>query len=487
MIVRKLTALALCLFVLGTGCALAATMDVPPESLRIPPLVKENTVSTYVPSETCEGQGLAVNMLWGSKPRYQEGAPVAVVVPGGNGADGLTFNMHAAQVGFVEVRFAFPGGGSPEFCSKGTFDNRGTVSIEALRDVILFAGGKKPDYKGRFIQDLLAAANFKVDPQKIGLVGWDNGGNQALVTLAKFPSELDFINWLCFYESPVGSMFNPPNLGSQQDLLLNKHYREGSASTGNLVVDYRKLKWLSQGFRNPNRMSGKKRGTPGFKGVLYFDENDNGQWEESREFAFNSALDVSMTKQFFPPQVVAACERLKIFGDQWPSNVATVSEAEDFFQDRDGSLYVSQIASAYPKLLVGIFASSVDHAQQQIDHPHITFLYNLFLTNKVRWLRLNPDPQYVAAISSMNYANFVSNRPSSSIDSSTDAGGLLSHLEPEGVVPDYVYVQALIAEMSDRLKTRKLKEFLRAPLVNYSNGAPEPLTPTTPAGRRLQK
>lgn len=450
--------------------------DLPAESMRTPPMVKENSISTYVPSESAEGNGLAVNLLYGSKPRYVAGAPVAVVVPGGTGADGLTFNMHAAQQGFVEVRFAFPGGGSPQFMSKGSFDNRGKASVEALRDVILFAGGKKPDYKGRFIADLLAD-QYKVDPQNIGVVGWDNGGNQALVALAKYVGELEFVNWLAFYESPVGSMFSPPNLGSATDLVTNKYYREGSAATGNILVDYRKLKWNANAFRNPNRITGKKRGTPGLKGVLYFDDNGNGQWEEAREFAFNSSLDTNALKQYFPPQVAAAAERLNVFGGFWPGNVASVSESEEFFADRDGSLYIAQICRDYPKLLVGVFGSAVDHNQQQIDHPHITFLYNAFLTNKVRWLKLNPDNKYMAHIAQMNAANFVNNRPSTSIDSGTEAGGLLTHLEPEGIVPDYVYMQALICEMADRLKTKKLKENLAAPILNYSSGAVEHIPP----------
>lgn len=451
----------------------ASIKDLPPESMRTPPLAKERSVSTYVPSETADGNGLAVNLLFGNKPRYQDGAPVAVVVPGGTGADGLTFNMHAAQVGFIELRFAFPGGGSPEFGSRGNFDNRGSASVEALRDVVLFAAGKKPDYKGRFIKDLLAG-QYKVSPNNVGLVGWDNGGNQALVALAKYKSELDFVTWLAFYESPVGSLFSPANLGWQQDLLLNKHYREGSAATGNLLIDYRKLTWSANAFRNPNRITGKKRGMPGLKGVLFFDENNNKVWEESSEYAFNSTIDPTLTKQYFPPQVTAACERLHIFPKEWPSNVATLTESEDFYQDRDGSLYVSDIAREYPNLAVGIFGSAVDHSQQQPDHPHIAFLYNKFLTAKVKWLKLNPDACYMAAISQMNLANFVNNRPNTSIDAGTEAGGLLRHLEPEGIVPDYVYMQAMISEMADRLKAKKLKEILAVPLVNYSNGASDP-------------
>jgi hypothetical protein len=462
----------------------AINSDLPPESLRIPLMAKEDSISTYVPSQSAEGSGpgIAVNVIFCPKARYKDGAPIAVVAPGGVGADGLSFNMHAAQVGAVEVRFAFPGGGTAQFGTKGTFDNRGARSIEAFRDVLLFAGGRKTDYKGRSIEELMAPV-IKVNPANLGIVGWDNGANIALVTMAKFgmntkdtsaqetqPKDvIDFVKWLALYEAPVGSMFSPANLGSASDLLRNRHYREGSAATGNLLIDYRKLKWKERAFRNPNKFSGKKRGLPGIKGVLFFDDNDNDIWEESKEYAFNPALDTELTKQYFPPQVTAACERLKVFGDQWPTNVATVAQSEEYFSERDGSLYIAEITSKFPKLLVTMFASAVDHSQQQLDHPHICFLYNLLLTNKVRWLRLNPDPCYVASISGMSAFNFVNNKPNHPLDPST----LLTQLEPEGTVPDYVCMQAIVAELVDRLKTRNLVYPISQPLAPYNNGAAE--------------
>ncbi|MBS1992840.1 MAG: hypothetical protein JSS83_20120, partial [Cyanobacteria bacterium SZAS LIN-3] len=437
--------LALPLSLLSDCAASAASgslADVPPDSVRIPPMVKEHSVSTYVPSEACKGEGVAVNLIYPNKARYKDGAPVAVVIPGGIGPNGLNFEMHASQVGVIEVRFAFPGGGTPQFGSAGTFDNRGATSLQALKDVILFAGGQKQDYKGRTINDLLKGT-VKVQADNIGLVGWDVGGNQALAVLGKNPEALSFVKWLVFYESPVGAMFWPPALGSAADLHLNKHYREGSAATGNIQMDYRKLYWAESSYRNPNRLASRKRGSPGLKGVLFFDENMNGIWEESNEFAFTSALDPDLSKQYFPPQVIGAIQRVELFKGYWPKNIATQAETEKFFADRDGSLYVETVAREFPNLMVTIFGSAADHDQQQPDHPHIAFLYNLFLTHKVRFLRLNPDPNYMVAAAGMNHINFVNNEPNGSIDS--DA--IMSQLEPEGLVPDYVYIEGAVAEL----------------------------------------
>src|SRR5262249_37408822 len=155
-------------------------------TLKIPPMVPEQSVSTFVPSEAAPGKGIAVNVIYPAKPRYPEGAPVVVVVPGGNGADGLEFSMHAAQAGFAEVRFAFPGGGSASFSSGGIYDNRGLESQQALKDVLQFAGGKIRDTQGKTIGELVPT---KVATGNVGMVGWANGGNIALVTLGKFAEQ----------------------------------------------------------------------------------------------------------------------------------------------------------------------------------------------------------------------------------------------------------------------------------------------------------
>ena len=476
---------------LSLGCAIVASAiswiglqpaqaislnDLPPDSVRVPPMVKEHSVSTYVPSESCQGQGVAVNLIYPKKARYKDGAPLAVVIPGGTGPDGLAFEMHASQVGFVEVRFAFPGGGTPQFGTQGEYDNRGPLSLAALKDVLLFAGGKKKDYKGRTVSELLAD-KVKAQPENIGIIGWDNGGNQALVVMGNNPQDLSFIKWLTFYESPVGSMFFPPALGSSADLLLNKHYRQGSAATGNILIDYRKLNWAPKQYRSPNRLATHKRGSPGLKGVLYFDENSNGIWEESNEFAFTSALDASLSKQYFPPQVVGGATKIELFNGYWPTNIATIEEAEKFFADRDGSLFVDTVTKEFPNLLVSIFASAADHDQQQPDHPHIVFLYNLFLSHHARFLRLNPDPNYIMAIGGMNVLNFSNNKANGSIDSDS----ILSQLEPEGLLPDYIYMEAAIAELADRTKGKILKSTLNGVIVNYTNGAVETPKPEAPA------
>ncbi len=437
--------------------------EIPAASIKILPMAKEASVSTFLPSESAPGQGLAVNIIYPEKPRYSDGAPVVVVVPAGDGPNGLNFSMHAAQAGFIEIRFAFPGGGSRTFHSSGVNDYRGISSQLALKDIILFASGQTNDFQNRNINQLIPT---KITNKNIGLVGWSNGGNIALVTLDKYSDELQCIAWLAFYESPLGSLFFPPNLGGVNDLVLNKHYRQGSAAAGRCLIDFRKL--CSQGgiIRNPGVH--KKLAEPDISGVIFFDENGNHIWDESSEFAFNFSLDRGVEKQIYPPELTSALERHKVFGLGWADSIATVKESEAYFQERDGGLCIASVCSKYPQLLVTIFGSHIDHLQRQTDHPHIVLQYNAWLENGVHWVRLNPEPIYLSQISNMGNRNFVYNKPNDPIDASSIA----DHLEPEGVLKDYVFMEAAIAELADRKRNNNLKSPLDAPLVNYSNGIP---------------
>jgi hypothetical protein len=473
--------LMLAIMIANPAClALDRSAEIPKAALNIPPMVKEESLSTYLPSESAPGQGLALNLMYSAKPRYKEGAPVLVVVPGGQGSQGLDFDMHAAQQGFVELRFAFPGGGKPGFMSSGIYDNRGIKSQEAVRDVLRFAAGEIPDCQGRKISELFS---FHLANKTIGAVGWSNGGNTLLVTLGKFGEQLPFVKWLAFYESPVGSMFYPPALGGAQDMLMNKHYRQGTGATGQVIVDFRNLAYQAGVVKDKGAR--KKGEEPGLPGVAFFDENANGTWDETSEFAIPYSTDVGFDKQIYAPPVTRALFNLPRF--QPPKTPKKKSKSEPavelpfasydeslaFYRERDGSLYIKQVVEQHPDMAVSIFAGRLDHLQRQPDHPHIAMLYNTFLAAKPKFVRLNPSSAYVGTISFMKAATFAENRPNTSVE----ADLIDQYLEPQGLLPVYAYMDAAVSELSDRVYTNKWTKMLEAPLINYSNGAKPPEPP----------
>ena len=498
----------------------AARTSVPEAVLKKPVSVVENSVSTYVPSSVAPGNGIAVNIIYPEKPRYKAGAPIAVVVSG-NQSTSLSMSMHAANCGIAEVRFAYPGCGMRQFHSDGIFDNFGDSCNTAVKDVLLFMKGEINDYKGRTVRELIPVA---LDQSVVGMVAWETGANIALVTLAKHQEKIPFVSYLAFFEGAAGSMFNPDNLGTVKDMILNRHYREGSAATGEILVDYRRLMYSPSSHRHPG--VAKKRGEAEIKGVLYFDENGNKVWDEAAEFALNFASEVGLDKQIYAPPIAEALIRHGVFlkslpplpppkvdtankdkkgkdsqkgndkeqskdkGDgkgniqsdgkgkvekkprkrewweiaRWPTSIALPKVSNQYFEARDGSLYIKQVCETYPKLLVGLFGARVAHTQRQADHPHIAFMYNKFLEAKPKWLRLNPEPVYVSTICRMNVANFSANEPNSAID----ATNIVEHLAPLGLVPEYAYMDALVAELSDRAKSGNLKFPLATMLSDYT-------------------
>ncbi len=292
---------------LSTGSPAEARTLLPEAVLKKPVPVVEDSVSTYVPSSVAPGNGIAVNIIFPEKVRYKAGAPIAIVVSG-NESTSLSMSMHAANCGIAEVRFAYPGCGIRQFHSDGIFDNFGESCSTALKDVILFMRGETNDYKGRSVKDLIPV---KLDQSVLGLVAWETGANLALVTLAKHQEKIPFVSYLAFFEGAAGCMFAPDNLGTVKDMFLNRHYREGSAAAGQILVDYRKLMYVQNARRHPG--VAKKRGETELKGVLYFDENNNKTWDEASEFALNFASEVGLDKQIYAPPIVEALIRHKVF------------------------------------------------------------------------------------------------------------------------------------------------------------------------------
>lgn len=598
-----------------------ARVNVPEAVLKKPVAVVEDSVSTYIPSACAPGNGIAVNIIYPEKPRYKAGAPIAIVV-NGNESNSLSMSMHVANCGIAEVRFAYPGKGMSRFHSDGIFDNFGDNCSMAIKDVVLFMKGEVNDYKGRSVRELIPVS---LDQSIIGLVPWETGANIALVTMAKYHKKIPFINYIAFFEGAAGSMFQPPNLGTVRDMHLNRHYKEGSAATGKILVDYRKLMYAPDARLHPG--VAKKRGEAEIKGVLYFDENGNYTWDESSEYALNHATEVGLDSHIYAPPITEALVRHNVFnksygdpesralkeklseqqgltkkqpvkkpepslfsklnsaitpkksddkekeekskkekskkekaqdekskdqkgGDesknskgkdekgkdgkasqpkvdkkkiaqwtieklknfdinnlkefeenlassanfnkalkeklkdsprfkedyaeykkdsyleilQWPTTVATPSASRAYFDSRDGSLYVREICQNYPNLLVGLFGARVAHTQRQPDHPHIAMLYNQFLENRPKWLRLNGEPIYISTICKMNINNFPSNEPNSSLD----ATNIVEHLAPLGLVPEYAYMDALVAELSDRAKSGNLRSPLPVTLSDYT-------------------
>jgi len=79
-------------------------------------------VQVCIPSSAAGAEGVAARMLIPPQPRFAGGAPVVINVIGGVLAGNALGRPEYVRHGFVEIHFAFPGGGQGDERSGGVYD-----------------------------------------------------------------------------------------------------------------------------------------------------------------------------------------------------------------------------------------------------------------------------------------------------------------------------------------------------------------------------
>ena len=398
---------------------------------------------TFIPSAAGGERGIAVGVLPPLTPRYSDGAPVCVFVPGGadkGAAEGMPGH---SGFGFVEVRFAFPGGGRGEWSSGGEYDHRGPNCIRALADVIKFASGKLADKDGRRIGDLMPRT--KVLTAITGIEGSSHGGNACGLAMATHGAEFRDLAFYASMESPYGEGAVNVELGGRDDK-LNPAY---NPETG--VLDLAKLAW------DPNLQPGPGKrwrgaGTP-LRGSLFFDMDGDGRYSESTDFSVNAfSFDTGgQTKVWYTPRLIRAADARQLFGTPRPAHIPTLADAVEFWRWRDAQNSITNAVRNCPNLAVIVYANERDHVQVAPDHPHILAQVEGYRTAGAKFVRLNADRAYTARVA----ANFPRERTAGLKFPDNDAGvawtrkNIRGGLEPQEL-PLTLYMEAVVCELADR-------------------------------------
>ncbi len=432
------TSTVLCLLWAALPCAAAQFEG------RAQPEGRAPWVRTFIPSAAGGARGLAVGVLPPLAPRYADGAPVVVFVPGGadkGAAEGLPSH---AGFGFVEVRFAFPGGGRGEWTSGGTYDHRGPDCIRALADVIKFASGKSADKDGRRIGDLIPRT--KVLTAITGIEGSSHGGNACGLAMATHGAEFRDLAFYASMESPYSEGAVNVELGARDDR-LNPAY---NPETG--ALDFAKLAW------DPNLQPGpakRWRGAgSGLKGALFFDLDGDGKFSEQADFPVNafSFDDGAHVKIWYTPRLIRAADARKLSGEPRPAHLPTLAEALEFRRWRDAQNSITNAVRNCTNLAVIVYANERDHVQIAPDHPHILAQVEGYRTAGAKFVRLNADRAYVARVA----ANFPRERTAGLKFPDNDAGvewtrkNIRTALEP-AELPLNLYMAAVVCELADRV------------------------------------
>ena len=452
MTIRNVSLFTLLLLVVMISLGSAAEDSFCPRE-QVQPVTGGWAVLTWIPSEAAPDKGIVVQLIYPETPRYPAGAPAVVAVPGADTTGSVTLRKGPIdpwiEQGLVRVLFAFPGGGDGATRSGGTYDHRGLASLAAVRDVVRFLRGELPDHNGCTITDLIPYPIIQV-----GLVGSSNGGNTAVVAMGLFGKKME-VDWYVGWENPAGVQFTTVDIGSRNK--PNPAYIPGScrltADGAVCDVDYSNLRW------DPSASPmgwGPQRSWE--KGVLYFDLNGNGTYDDA-DYTLGAYIGefAGMEKRVYSTAVLEAAVARGLI-DPWPEDVATLDEARSYWEIRDMSRYYARVLEQLPNLRAIVIGSVKDHVQATPDYPHIVLHYQGWQEAGIDWIRLNPDAAYVQA---------VFKRPADLVDNDADIqvtySNILQLLEPEGAPDEFLRIAAA-AELSDRVYTDDWRTNLDEPL-----------------------
>lgn len=418
------------------------------------PLPRVREIDLRLDSPPAAPGGVAVRLALPEHGRYADGAPVIVHVEGGWGPGGVTrIQAPLARYGFLEVRFAFPGGGPAG--TGGEADLRGPGSVRVLADVLAYAAGLTRDRDGLTLAERAAPLTVLVD--QVGVIGWSNGGNTAIVALAEHRAETRRVAWLATWESPLGDGAATALCGGHRDG-PNPAY---DPATG--ALDLSRLRW------DPNlslRLFGGGRGPAG---ALYFDANANGRADEREVVpaALPAPTPGAQLRFAYPLSLVREAQRSRLL-EPWPEHLLGPGEAAEFWAVRDGAGRLLEAAAYHPDLIVMVLGTDRDHVQVAADHPHLFAAYDGWRRAECRWLRLNPDAAYLAAVTGTapdGWTETVAGLP-------LTRRALPTQLLPADRAPAPILGLAAALELADRVHAGTVAPDLETPL--------EPVAPQGP-------
>jgi len=395
-------------------------------------------ILTHIPSRAGGEKGIAVRVVSPEKPRYNSGAPVAIAVAGGHSAGNASGRLNVASCGFIEVYFAFPGGGQGQAQSGGTYDYRGPNCILALRDVILFAMGKIADKQGHKIQDL--AGNIPVLTSNVGLHGGSHGGNACGAVMGLYGKEFPQLAWYASWESPYGEIsfelarrLNPTYDPQTSELDLSK-----------LAYDP-DIEVLSTWNRRRNQEQ-----TPVFRGSLFFDLDGDGRYNAQTDYIQEASIfDAGRgPRQWYSVRMIREAEKRNLFGDKRAAHIPTLKEAIEFWRYCEASGLVPDAVRNIPNLAVIVEARETDHVQVTPDHAHIRIQVNGFQKAGARFIRLNPDRAYVEWLLDKSIPGLPDNDAGLQYNWQT----ILSAVCPDELADGQLLSQAAICELADRVQ-----------------------------------
>ncbi|MFN8004676.1 MAG: hypothetical protein U0X75_27105 [Acidobacteriota bacterium] len=395
--------------------------------------------------------------------RYSEGAPVMVFATGGDDVGTLANQVGRAE-DVIRIVFVYPGGRdlTTGRASAGTYDFRGANSIAAMRDVILYAAGQLRDSNGKRLNDVV---QVPVLNNNIGLFGSSNGGNMVVSVLAHHGAQLSpYVKYFIQWESPVCSQVATSDAGATQLTCAgnrqtlasgNPWYNAAGNTATSLNIDYSRARHNPANTTTPVFFDGNGDGSftlvsdPARPGCQTPDLNGDGRISTSEDRQLG-AYRMTGNKQVYSRQ---ATQGLAATGTvaSWPANIATVTEANAFWDIREAVLLYQTAINNVPGLESMVLTSFTDHVQTQMtENAHVKMAFD-GMNSRGRWVKINPARSYYTAIDAAlsSRTDIPNNTANTAPANWSDRRG---YTYPDDL--DQTAWAAAVQEMADRARAR---------------------------------
>ncbi|MDP3919149.1 MAG: hypothetical protein Q8Q35_04590 [Nanoarchaeota archaeon] len=378
---------------------------------------------------------IAVKVSLPDEARYSNGAPILVVTN--------TFftpksefdsDTWAQDQGFIRVSYLWPGTEDVKsgVLSEGENDYGGNISMQAYRDVILFALGEIPDYEGNYITDLSEIVPLT---DNVGLYAFSHPGIAATNVLAFYSNELNGVKYFVGRENPTIDKLSSVEVGHYQNpdsrvkvKLFNPFYDYiEDYSSFDLDIDYSNIKYNLD------------------LGRPFFDINEDGLYDED-DFLLGDRTPEMFGKKYYSVDLIQALVDNEVFSN-WPSDLATLDEVQKDWPLRETTKNYDLLTGSSLKVML-IFAKD-DHVQVAEDKPHIHQAFDGFFKSANLWVRLNPDKSYVSSLSNFDIGSYSDNNANIELDDWRKINELAYQDFPGSAS---IVSAAGVAEMADRVQ-----------------------------------
>jgi hypothetical protein len=130
------------------------------------------------------------------------------------------------------------------------------------------------------------------------------------------------------------------------------------------------------------------------------DLNDNGVLETNEDYGLDTywfdSYDTDGRVVYSRP-VMKAIQRYGVFGNEWPSSVVTLDEAESYWDIRESVRLYGMALQKIPDLKGMYLLSDDDHVQSDPHKSHVHQAYDGW-TRHTKWFKINPDKKYLVEV-----------------------------------------------------------------------------------------